>query len=187
MLRDVMTLPKINVADGVYGPREDSYLLQETVEKFAHGKVLDMGTGTGIQGITAALKDCNVVFTDINPIALRCAQGNAALNNVTGIFIVSDLFSEMRGRFDVIVFNPPYLPDPDDAKLKDMALDGGANGRKYIDRFLDEYKQFLAPGGFALLVESSLNGYEQDVLDRSAEIVAKKSVPSEELVVLKLS
>lgn len=181
-----MTEPTINVAEGVYKPREDSYLLRDEVAKLARGRVLDLGTGTGIQGITAALKGCQVVFADINPIALRCAQGNAWLNNITGAFIVSDLFSEIRGKFDMIIFNPPYLPDDPENKTKDIALDGGIDGRALIDRFIAEYKQLLKPGGIALLVGSSLSGYEKDVLESGAEVLSKKTISLEDIVVLML-
>jgi release factor glutamine methyltransferase len=178
--------PIIKVGAGIYEPREDSHLLAEQVEKLATGKVLDLGSGTGYQGIIASLKGCNVVFADINPLAIRCAQGNAALNGATGAYIVSDLFSSIRGKFDCIIFNPPYLPEDPQNTGADVALDGGADGRVFINRFLKEYRNFLKPGGFALLVESSLNNYEQDVAAFGGEVLAKKTVSFEEIVVLKL-
>jgi release factor glutamine methyltransferase len=178
--------PIINLGEGVYKPLDDSYLLAEQVEKLAHGRVLDLGTGTGLQGIVASLKGCEVVFADINPLAVRCAQGNSALNRAPGTFIVSDLFSSIRGKFDCIVFNPPYLPEDPQNTGADVALDGGADGRVFINRFLKEYRNYLKSGGFALLVESSLNNYEQDIAAFGGEVIARKKVFFEEIVVLKL-
>jgi methylase of polypeptide subunit release factors len=68
----------------VYTPREDSYLLAEAVNGLVEGIVLDMGTGSGIQAITAALKPqvTEVVAVDINPLALELAERNALKSGV---------------------------------------------------------------------------------------------------------
>ena len=83
---------KLRIRGNVYEPREDSYMLARAVQKYAFGKVLDLGTGTGIQGITAGLSKCEVTFSDINPDAIACAKENATANGVKGKFIISDLF-----------------------------------------------------------------------------------------------
>ena len=87
---------KINVCHGVYSPREDSELLADAVRGYSSGKVLDLGTGSGIQGIVAAKNGCEVVFSDIDPKALKCAETNSLANGVKGRFIQSDLFSEIH-------------------------------------------------------------------------------------------
>ncbi len=168
--------------DGVYGPREDSDLLSGIVEKHAHGDVLDLGTGSGVQGITAALKGCTVTFADIDGKAIEAAKKNAELNGVKGIFLVSDMFSAIRGRFDTIIFNPPYLPNEGKPEI---ALDGGKEGRDLVERFLKDYKNYLKPGGTALLLESSFSRYDKEVT-RGAVVLAKAHYFFEDLVVLEL-
>jgi release factor glutamine methyltransferase len=177
-----MADPTIGDHDGVYFPREDSYLLAEVVKSLARGKVLDLGTGSGIQGITAALKGCDVTFADIDPKAVAAAKQNAKGNGVTGRFVVSDLFARVEGRFDTIVFNPPYLPS---SKKIVASLDGGIKGRELIDRFLEGYKGHLEPNGVALLLESSLNGYEKEVRV-GAKVIKRAHYFFEDLVVLEL-
>ena len=174
--------PKIKRFEGVYGPREDSYLLAEAVEKGAGGKVLDLGTGSGIQGITAALKGCTVTFADIDKRAVDAARHNAGLNGVKGSFVVSDMFSGITGRFNTIIFNPPYLPS---GPRKELALDGGKDGRELVEAFVRGYKSHLNPDGRALLLESSFSGYQKEV-DNGAKILAKAHYFFEDLVVLEL-
>ena len=173
---------RVKAVDGVYSPREDSDLLTEVVGVCARGEVLDLGTGSGIQGITAALKGCAVTFADIDRNALDSARHNAELNGVEGRFVVSDIFSCIKERFDTIIFNPPYLPSDG---ITEKALDGGKKGRELIERFLSSYKEHLKPGGIALLVESTFSGYEREVED-GARILAKSHYFFEDLVVLEL-
>jgi release factor glutamine methyltransferase len=165
----------------VYYPREDSYLLAKAVEKHAFGKTLDLGTGTGILGIVAAKKGCEVTFADINPDAISCAKENAKLNNVKGEFVVSDMFSKINGKFDTIIFNPPYLPSEE---IKDIALDGGEFGRELIEKFIKSYKQHVNDKHVVLLLESLFNKYEEDVKKLNAKLISKEHYFFEDLVVL---
>ena len=70
-------------------------------------RVLDMGTGSGVNAILAARKGAQVLAVDINPQAVEAARANAERNGVSHIVEVrgSDVFSEVHGRFDVIVFD----------------------------------------------------------------------------------
>ena len=172
---------KIHRYDNIYYPREDSYMLASAVQRFAKGEMLDLGAGSGIQGIVAAKSGCRVTFADIDPAAIAAARQNAAANRVTGTFIVSDMFSNVPNRFDVISFNPPYLPSD---SIKELALDGGKDGRRFINKFLSGFREHLKPGGFALLVESSFNKWHID-LSKGAELVAKEHYFFEDLVVLR--
>lgn len=92
----------------VYEPREDSLLLQELVPQYAMGTVLDMGAGTGILAEAALASAEKVYAADIDPEAV--AECRRRLGKRV-ICRQSDLFSRLKGlRFDLIVFNPPYLP-----------------------------------------------------------------------------
>jgi len=172
---------KLGLCNGVYEPREDSWLLAKVVEKKAFGRVLDLGTGTGIQGITAALNGCDVTFADIDIGAVECAKRNAALNNVCGKFICSDLFSNIKESFNTIVFNPPYL---ESNTVRDRALDGGRKGRLLINRFLKSYRKYVLPDHKILLLESSINEYWKDIEKLNASIIAKEHYFFEDIVVL---
>ena len=170
----------------VYGLREDSYLLAEAVEKRAFGSVLDMGTGSGIEGIIAAKMGCAVTFADISQKALDCARANAEANLVGGTFVKTDLFSNVDSRFNTIVFNPPYLHSGPFAKStkRDTSLDGGIDGRELIDRFLLGFNDHVEPEHTVLLLESSLNRYEKDIKKLNATVVCTKRMFFEELAVL---
>jgi|GEM_PF-83641 len=147
----------------VYEPAEDSELLGTFVKRYARGRVLDMGTGSGYLG-SLALK-CKrvhaVTFVDKNPAALAAAKKAYAKitnhgHNVS--FVLSDLCTALNPacRFDTIIFNPPYLPD--DGYPADPALIGGKHGYETIVRFLETAPQFLTPTGTILLLVSSLSG-----------------------------
>lgn len=174
---------KLKFCKDVYEPREDSYMLANVVEKHAFGRVLDIGTGSGIQGITAAKKRCTVTFLDIDPKAIDCAKYNAKLNDVDGNFVCSDMFEKIKGKFDTIIFNPPYVAS---MEKKHLALDGGKDGRDLIDRFLNSYKDYISEKHVVLLVESSFNNYENDMKKLNAKVMAKEHYFFEDLVVLLL-
>lgn len=178
-----MEIPfRLDACREVYYPREDSLLLMDAVRRFAFGHTLDMGTGTGIQGIAAALKGCDVTFSDIYEPAVDCAKSNAESNGVSGKFVVSDMFSNIHSRFDTIIFNPPYVP----SETKEYtALDGGRKGRELIARFLDEFGDHVNDKHVVLLLESSMNSYEKDVERLNAEVVGSSRFFFEEIVVLK--
>ncbi len=177
---ELKTLPN------VYEPLEDSYLLAGIAEKKAFGKVLDMGTGSGIQGIMAAKNGCDVTFADIDKNAIKCARLNAELSKVKGRFVVTDLFENIEGKFNTIIFNPPYITSDPLHKVNkvNFALDGGFEGREVIDRFLESYKDYLLPKHTVLMVESSQNDYMKDVKRLNAKIMGKTHMFFEDIVVL---
>ncbi|MEM4282532.1 MAG: methyltransferase [Candidatus Woesearchaeota archaeon] len=139
----------------IYEPREDSFLLQEWVRKFARGVVLDVGTGSGIQAVTAAKKRTvkKVVAIDISKEAV--AQCKKAIRNKKITFLQSDLFSNVKGSFDTIIFNPPYLPT-EPGIPKDVSVEGGRKGYETLVRFLEGASRYLKQDGIILIVFSSL-------------------------------
>ena len=76
----------------------------------ATDRVLDMGTGSGVNAILASSKATAVVSVDVNPHAVDAARANAALNGVADRIVVveGDLFDAVDGRFDLVVFDPPF-------------------------------------------------------------------------------
>ena len=139
----------------VYEPQEDSELLAKHVIELAKGKVLDMGTGSGFQARAAALSPQvkSVLAVDVDPKAVSFARKEHSDPKIT--FRVSDLFAKVTGRFNTIIFNPPYLPS--EQGLKDRALVGGKRGYEIICAFLKQAGDFLEIDGQILMVYSSLS------------------------------
>lgn len=137
----------------IYEPAEDSFLLASQVKRYAKGKkVLDMGTGSGIQAITAHNAGArSVLAVDKNKSALAKvkAQGIPTLH--------SDVFTKVKGTFECIICNPPYLPeDAQEDRESKVATTGGAQGDEFILQFLTQVPSHLAQGGVILLLLSSL-------------------------------
>ena len=181
----------------VYRPAEDSYLLSKYVERMAEGLVLDLGTGSGIQALTAASKPevSQVLATDVSVEAVGEARGRAVAEGLLGKvgFLVGDLFGPIRGGvFDVVVFNPPYLPS-EDWELRDeasRAWSGGPTGGEVFRRFLSEAWRYLKPSGFVLTVVSSLTGVSLEEIGGygyRVEILGRVRLFFEELLCLKLT
>ena len=176
------------VPDKVYYPREDSLLLAGVLEKqkLRKKKVLDMGCGSGFLAILLA-KTAIVTATDSNSLAVKITMDNAKRNNVRLKAVKSDLFKKVKGRYDLIVFNSPYLPIDDEHK--DASYDGGKDGRAVIRRFIKNAKKYLKKNGKALLLISSLTG-EKEVLGLfsnnkfKTRVLTREKVPWEELIVI---
>tara|TARA_Y100000310_G_C20648970_1_gene798282 strand:- start:997 stop:1530 length:534 start_codon:yes stop_codon:yes gene_type:complete len=140
----------------LYEPAEDSDLLGKHIKDYAHGRVLDMGTGSGILAQEAAAYADSVVAVDVDlDVITWCEQ----LKKTNIQFFQSDLFSNVSGKFDLIMFNAPYLPK--DKGIKDKALYGGKEGWETIGRFLKEAKKYLNEDGKTLLVFSSTSKPEK--------------------------
>jgi release factor glutamine methyltransferase len=121
--------------------------------------VLDLGTGSGLLAVTAALTGARVVAVDVSRRALASVRLNARLNRVAVDGRRGDLFAAVLGeRFDVIVSNPPYLPSVGDPPKRGAARawDAGPTGRLFIDRICSQAHEHLSPGGVLLLLHSSL-------------------------------
>jgi release factor glutamine methyltransferase len=188
------------VETDVYQPAEDSQLLADAVcERLSSDSdgsdgsertVLEVGTGSGyVAGRIADETDARVIASDLNPHAVRQAR-EKGLEAVR-----ADLVSPFSdGTFDVVAFNPPYLPtDPDNEwdDWMERALSGGEDGRAIIDPFLSSVGRVLAPDGSVYLLVSSLTDVDA-VVERageegfSAAAVADHSFPFETLTVLEL-
>ena len=156
----------VSVTSDVYEPAEDSELLAFHSRNLK-GKILEIGTGSGLAAIlNAKTNPSNPVFaTDTSPTALECARKNAESNGARNIlFVQSDLSSNIRGKFDAILFNPPYLPTSAEERISgplNRAFDGGEDGRETLGRFLNEFQAHLAPRGTLILIQSSLNSPEK--------------------------
>jgi release factor glutamine methyltransferase len=183
------------VLKDVYEPAEDSFLLAENLAVNQNDLVLDVGTGCGILGILAAEKAKKVVAIDVNPHAVSCARMNAELNGVTGKMDIrlGNLFEPVEGneKFNVIVFNAPYLPSERSEQKTwiQRAWAGGPSGRELIDQFISQAPRYLMEKGKIILVQSTLSNVDETIRKLEEErlravIVAKKKVAFETIVVI---
>lgn len=178
----------------VYRPAEDSRLLAEAATEHvgADDRVLEVGVGSGyVAARVTEETGASVVGSDVNPHACREARER-------GLEVVrADLVAPFRdSTFDVVLFNPPYLPTPPELEGDDWmerALSGGASGRAIIEPFLADVGRVLRPDGTVLLVVSSLTGIE-DVARFAADCglavcgtVAEDSFPFERLSALEIT
>ena len=142
-------------------PADDSLLLKKYVLKFAFGKILDIGTGSGILAEAALEKSENVLAADVDEKSVSHCR-KKGINAIK-----SDLFSKIKGKFDVIIFNPPYLPKhPEEPKDSARITAGGEKGPELIERFLKEAKFYLKKNGIILFVCSSLTGNIEKILKK---------------------
>ena len=149
------------VTPDVLIPRPETEHLIETALKHRVATILDIGTGSGAIAITLALETKDPVFaTDISPAALSVAKQNSQRLEAQVNLIRCDLGSALRGRsFDLIVSNPPYVPETDRPTLQSevrdhepaLALFAGADGLAVYARLIPEAARLLKPGGRLIL------------------------------------
>jgi len=141
-------------------PRPETELLVELVlkESGAAASILDVATGSGVIGLSLALSlpDVAVTLCDISPEALSLASDNAMRHGIADKVTrkESALLDAVEGIFDIIVSNPPYIPTVDIATLSRevlndpvLALDGGADGLRIVERLVEASSLKMSPGG----------------------------------------
>lgn len=189
--------------DHVYEPAEDSFLLIDALEKdleYLRLKnptfCLEVGSGSGVV-ITAfgmAFPNTFCMSTDINLKACALSQNTATHNNVMLEAINMDLCGIfLDGKFDVIIFNPPYVvTESDECGGTDITASwaGGINGREVTDRLLDMIPKKLAPDGtfYLLLIEENIPQEVIKIMSNygyKSEVVIKRRVRNEQQLVLK--
>jgi release factor glutamine methyltransferase len=163
---------RLIVPPGVFRPPSDARLLAEVVREHARGRdVLDVGTGSGVLAVCAALAGARTTTAvDVSRRALLAARLNGILNGVSIRVVRSDLLAGVARRYDVIASNPPYLPAADAGAPRGLerATEAGPDGRLHVDRLIAQAPGRLRPGGVLLLVHSSVNGVSA-TLGRLAE------------------
>ena len=172
-------------------PRTGAFLATHLDERLisADTEVLDMGTGSGVCALFAARYARRVIAVDINAAAVRCATINACLNHLEQRIEVrhGDLFAAVPGeRFDLIVFNPPFLrAAPRDDR------DRAWRSPDIAERFAAELGEHLKPGGAALLVLSTF-GEAQVFLEQlrwrgfAIAVLAERRFVNERLAIFRL-
>ena len=130
---------------------------QKTAKKL---KILDLCTGSGCIAI-ATKKNCDeeIFASDISSKALYVARKNAKNLDARIKFIKSNLFQNIKCKFDIIVSNPPYIKSSDiqnlDVEVKNydpiLALDGGDDGLDFYKKIASQSKNYLNKNGFVIL------------------------------------
>ncbi|XP_040836623.1 methyltransferase N6AMT1 [Ochotona curzoniae] len=162
----------------VYEPAEDTFLLLDALEAAAAELAgveicLEVGSGSGVvSAFLASLIGPRALYmcTDINPEAAACTLETARCNRVHIQAIITDLVEgllpRLKGKVDLLVFNPPYVVTPPEEVGShgiEAAWAGGRSGREVMDRFFPVASELLSPGGSFYLVTIKENNPE-DIL-----------------------
>lgn len=178
----------------IYLPDEDSYLMQEVLKKFlpkilkqkSESKILEIGAGSGILAQTLIELNTNpkrIILTDIDEKTIKNLKKNFANIKI----IHSDLFEKIPPQeFDLIILNPPYLPEDErEDEESRRATTGGKNGSEIINKFLEQSKKYLNSEGKIFLLISSLTK-KINWRDYKKKKIAEKKIFFEKLYVWEL-
>jgi methylase of polypeptide subunit release factors len=192
---------------GVCSAEEDTRLLAQVSAEVAPqgGRALDVGTGTGYVAIYLARSGLAVDAVDVSGPALELARQNAATNSTVVNVYHSDLFSDVRGRYDVIAFNPPMNPDETDTtrlvtsflrrhktlanplmQVFDRFMD--STRIAFLVAFLNQAREHLQPGGNIVLELTRLEIDELAAQLREFEFGRRVDIPrlpTEQIVVIR--
>jgi release factor glutamine methyltransferase len=179
--------------ENVYRPSDDTFLLARAVsEQVKPGmRFLEVGCGAGLVSLVAAHIGAHVTCTDANPRAVALARHNARENKLTLEAHDTDLMAGLKGPFDAVAFNPPYLPTAAEEFIPgplNLAFDGGADGNQVVLRWAGQLAKLEPLPRLLLIVHSSLAdpeplrqvldklGYENDVLLQESHFFERLTV-----------
>lgn len=141
-------------------PRQETEIMVDSIIRENKNrdnlKVLDLCTGSGCIGLAIAKHlSAKVTLVDVSSEALTIAEQNAKLNNVEVEIIKSNLFENIKDKYDIIITNPPYIPSADCLKLEKevsdydpiLALDGGQDGLDLVRKIVDQAPNHLEKNG----------------------------------------
>ena len=189
------------VDSNVLIPQPDTEILLEEVIKLCrkNAKVLDLCTGSGAIGVSIAknIEASYVTMSDISDKALEIAKRNSENNQVMDKcnFVLSDMFENIKEKFDIIVSNPPYIKEEVIKKLDKevqnephLALDGGKDGLKFYKIISQNAYKYLTEDGILALEI----GYDQkdEVIDllkaegRYTDIYCKKDLAGNDRIIV---
>jgi release factor glutamine methyltransferase len=156
---------RITLKEDVYQPKTDSFLLvKELSEIIKPGqRVLEIGTGSGILAMVAAKNGAAIVVaTDIHKTSILNARLNSEINNLDINFLVGHLFNPIKesNYFDIIVSNITSLPLPPNNNhdiFIERTVNGGPDGRMYLDPLITQVSQYIRKNGYFLLIHSNFS------------------------------
>ncbi len=158
---------KIKVDERVLIPRPETeeMVMMAVAAAEDNSHILDLCTGSGAIAIATYKelrkrgKNCKMTAVDISEDALALAKENAKDNDADVLFIHSDLFTRLRGRFDLIISNPPYVPSAEietlQTEVRDyeprLALDGGEDGLDFYRKIAANVSKYINRGGLLIM------------------------------------
>lgn len=183
----------VTLHEDVYRPSDDTLLLAKAVhaEVRRGDRFLEVGCGSGYVSLVAAAAGAEVTCTDANPHAVTLARHNAKENGLRVYSVQTDLLARLTGPFDVVAFNPPYLPTAPDDYVPgplNLAFDGGPDGNATVLRFTEQLAALRPLPRCVLVVHSSLSdpaplrvamanlGYDGDVAVEEAHAFERLTV-----------
>ncbi|RLG87505.1 MAG: methyltransferase [Thermoprotei archaeon] len=154
----------IDVYECVYLPSDDTYLLIDAVLSDLRGslsgvKALEIGSGSGLVSLVLAHYGAEVISIDISPHAVYNTLINSLMNRLNAIDVIQGHGTSMirsSRLFDLIVFNPPYLPCEDSDDWLDISWCGGRGGVDVLCGVVEGLSKLLKCGGYLYVVLSSL-------------------------------
>jgi release factor glutamine methyltransferase len=183
----------VSLHEDVYRPGEDTLLLARAVhaEVKRGERFLEVGCGAGFVSLVAANAGAQVTCTDANRQAILLTRSNAWENKLPVEAVETDLLAGLVGPFDVVAFNPPYLPTAPEDYVPgplNLAFDGGPDGNAVVLRFADQLSGLRPLPRCVLVVHSSLSdpgplraalqglGYRNDVALEEAHAFERLTV-----------
>lgn len=149
------------VNNNVLTPRFDSEVLIENILKKEFSSVLDLCAGSGCLGITIKCEkpEIKLNLADISQKALNVCKKNCKKHNIKANFIKTNMFSNIKDKYDLIICNPPYIETSEVNKLNKevknfdprLALDGGQDGLKFYNIIYNNVEEFLNNNGKCIL------------------------------------
>lgn len=189
------------VDSNVLIPQPDTEILVEEVISICEERtrILDLCTGSGAIGVSIAknIENAEVTMSDISNKALEIAKKNSKGNEVIDKckFVLSDMFENIQGKFDVIVSNPPYIKteviktlDKEVQNEPYIALAGGEDGLKFYKVIAENAYKYLNENGI-LALEIGYDQKEEVInllheTDKYANIYCKKDLAGNDRIIL---
>ena len=168
----------------MYVPSDDTFLMADCIKQYSGRWALEIGIGSGVLLNLLEKNFTSVAGSDVDlRVLLHCRGRSGAM------LVCCDAAMAFTGMFDLIVSNPPYLPDD---KVKDTTVHGGPSGIETTIHFIRSALPLLARGGRMLFTVSSLadpSALDQLVIEKkmSKKVVKEKRMFYETLSVVELA
>lgn len=173
---------------GSYEPAEDTFLLADIIKRYSNKITLEIGVGSGYITAEICRRNPLVIGTEINEKAIKEAQIRLKSLNFNNFeLVLCDGASAFRKMcFDLIVFNPPYLPS---SKIVDVSIDGGKDGIEVMEKFIKHSSRIISKSGTIVFVLSTLSKYNKIIrilnkMNFKVKMIDKRKLFFEEIFVI---